>query len=257
VTAVVRQKLTLGAVQTGRRQAPSRVLIYGPEGVGKTRFASEADGVLLLDFEEGSNEYDVARLGARKLAEVEDILSALLMDEHDFKVLAIDTVDRLETLVHDAVCEREGKTSIEGFGYGKGFQIALDEWRRLLARLDELRVRRGIGILLLGHAAIRKFQNPQGDDFDRYQLRLHEKAGGLVKEWCDVVGFAQFEVVTKKDDRGAKAKGVATGDRYLYTQRDAAYDAKSRYPIPQELPFSWTEFAKAMRAARAQKEAAK
>jgi len=253
-TAPARTKLTLAAIQKGKLAAPPRILIYGPEGIGKTRLASECDGALLLDLEKGSAERDVARVKITRYDEVLDIVEALRHEQHEHRVLAIDTVTRLEGLVFDRICERTGKPSIEdvGGGYGKGYVAAADEFRLLFARLDELREQRNMAILLLGHSVVREFKNPEGENYDRYSLRMNEKnLSPLVREWCDLVGFATFDTVVKK------GKGAMTGDRLIYTQRTAAFDAKSRYDLPAEIPLSWAEFSKALRAARAQKEAAK
>ena len=40
-------------------------------------------------------------------------------------------------------------------------------------------------------------------------------------------------------------KGVSTGRRVLYTEWNAAYDAKNRYGLPPELPLDFAEYAAA------------
>lgn len=244
----------------GKRIAPSRILIYGTPGVGKTRFGADA-GVHFIDLEDGSGEFDCQRLGSlrseeyvppRTLDEVEEILDFLIYGEHTVKAIAIDTLDKLEAMIHAKICLMSGKDSIEGFGFGKGFQIALDELRRILARLDELRAKRGIPVLIFGHAVVRTFKNPEGEDFDRFQLKTNQLFAGAATEWCDVLGFASFELATQKPTKDApRAKGVTTGHRILRLQREGAFDAKTRYDMPTELPFAWAEFSKELRAAKA------
>ncbi len=109
---------------------------------------------------------------------------------------------------------------------------------------------------MLGHSIIKTFKNPEGHDFDRYQLKMNEKAAGLLKEWCDVVLFANFETYAKGDvDKNgklkAKAKGISTGARFLRTVRTASWDAKNRYNLPEELPLSYADFDAAVRAGEA------
>ena len=48
-------------------------------------------------------------------------------------------------------------------------------------------------VVIFGHSIVKTFKNPEGEDYDRYQLRVHDKTGGLIKEWCDVVGFVRFD----------------------------------------------------------------
>lgn len=254
------KRMGLASVTRGKQKKPKRILIMGPEGIGKTTFAADAPGVVLIDAEDGSSSLDVARFPVpQTLQDVYDAIDELMRVDHAYTTLAIDTVDRIESLVHRHVCDNATpqKTSIEDFGYGKGFQFALEEWRRLFARLDELRTRKNMTIILLGHVVIRTFKNPSGDDFDRYQLRVNDKAGGFMKEWCDFVGFAQFETVTRKqkgNPETARSKATLTGARIMHTVRDAAWDAKNRDGLPEELSFSWQAFDEAMNAAPAPDE---
>lgn len=256
-TAAPTRKVGLAAIRSGKRAIPVRMALYGPEGIGKTTFAADAPAPIFLDLEDGSTHLDVARFEDPRPSswpDVLDALDALLRGEHSYKTVVIDTLDRLEAMIWAALCERgdkEGpKDSIEGFGYGKGYAMALDRWRVLLARLDELRAKRDMGVLLVGHTQVKMFKNPAGEDYDRYQLRIHDKAAGLIKEWCEVVGFGLFETVTRRRAGDTRAKGAATGARILYTHRDAAWDAKTRYALPERLPFTWSDFAAALAAGR-------
>ena len=247
----------LSKVKRQRLAEPLRYLFYSAEGVGKSTLAAAAPEPIFMDIEDGTARLDVARYPfhdgrsghlpqtyADVLAGIEDLRDT----DHGYKTLVIDTVDRLETLLWDGACEyysgtkdeafnKKGGTleSIESFGYGKGYTVALQWWHRLCSRLDALRRERDMGIILLGHATIRPFKNPSGADFDRYQLRLHDKAGGFLREWCDVVGFAAFEDAIRKENDRARAKAYETGARLLHFERTASYDAKTRVPLPAEL----------------------
>ncbi len=132
-------------------------------------------------------------------------------------------------------------------GFGKGYAAALDEWRKFLAQLERLRAK-GMHVVLLAHTHLKTFKNPLGEDFDRYELKLNLKAGGLLKEWCDAVLFANYETFAVKASGTTKAKGVSSGARYIYTERTAGYDAKNRYALPAQMALSWAEFESAARA---------
>ena len=43
---------------------PQKVVVYGPEGIGKTTFAADFPDPLFIDTEGSTNVYDVARLPA-------------------------------------------------------------------------------------------------------------------------------------------------------------------------------------------------
>lgn len=104
-----------------------------------------------------------------------------------------------------------------------------------------MRNAKGLHVVALAHTWIRPFNNPVGDNFDRYELKLHAKASGLWKEWCDALLFSQYETFTKKLD-GGKVRAVSTGARVVHTTRNAAWDAKTRYPLPETIALDWGEF---------------
>lgn len=237
--------MQLSAVQTGRLEKPKRVLLYGCEGIGKSTFAAGAPSPIFIGAEDGTAQLSVARFPEpSNWAEVLEAIDTLTSNEHKYRTVVIDTLDWVEPLCWQHVCEQAKKPDIEAFGYGKGYVAALDAWRTLLAKLDRLRDKRGMDVLLLAHSHIRTFRNPEGEDFDRYELKLNQKAAGLCKEWPDAVLYAAFETLTNTD--GARTRGVSTGARYIHTERRAAWDAKNRYGLPERLPLSWDDFAEAI-----------
>lgn len=239
--------MRLEDVTRGKIRKPYSVSCYGPEGVGKSSFGAGAPKPIFVGAEDGTAQLDVARFPAPETWEdVLDVPRVLMRDAHDYQTVVFDTLDWIEPLIWKAVCDRDGFDNIEGYGFGKGYQVALDEWRKLLSSLERLMTTKGMNVVLLAHSWIRPFKNPSGEDFDRYELKIHTKAAGLVKEWSEAVLFANFETFVKEDKKTKRSKGVSTGARMLYTERKAAYDAKSRYPIPEELPLSWADFEAAV-----------
>jgi AAA domain len=264
----------LSAVSRGVIDAPDRIALYGDNGVGKTTLAAGSDDPIFVDIEDGSGHLDVPRYSFRDEAgghvprtfeEFETGIVDLATNPHSFKTVVIDTTDRLEALLWASMVERDSGSSrlkgrqifgIEDYGYAKGYDYAVDEWRKLLLKLDGLRAR-GMTVVLLAHAQVKPFKNPEGDDYDRWSLRMHAKAGGLLKEWVDINGFVRFEETSSKldpKDKGERARGVSTGRRLLCTERQAAYDAKSRWAIPAEIELPsenpWSVFGAALKQAK-------
>lgn len=239
-------RMTLSSLVKGRQQQPIRVLLYGPEGIGKSTFGANAPRPIFLGAEDGTASLDVVRFPRPdSLEDVHDAIALLRSpDGESFDTLVVDTLDWLEPLIWDFVVKRDGEKSIESYGYGKGYIAAIDEWRKLLRALEG--VARRMHVVLLAHSMIRPFKNPTGEDFDRYELKLHAKAAGLVKEWTDAVLFAQYETYAKKDEKTKRVRGIDTGARLVFTERRAAYDAKNRYSLPESLPLSWSDFAAAV-----------
>jgi hypothetical protein len=246
-----RGRMSLGAVIKGRVQAPLRVVLYGTEGVGKSTWAADAPSPIFLPVEEGSNHLDVARFPlATSWGDVLDALVELETGKHDFRTLVIDTLDALEPLVWDRVCvvrtSDSGKkvSSIEDYGFAKGYIYALDIWRELLERIDGLRSKRGMSVVLIAHADLKTIKNPDAEDFQRYDLKLHHKASALVREWSEHVLFAATEVALRKINNRTKIVGL--GDRVVHTTSAPGWVAKSRGNVPAMLPLSYESWAEAL-----------
>lgn len=250
-------RMSLQALVKGRQQQPVRITLHGLEGVGKSTFAAGAPKAIFLATEDGTGQLDVTRFPApRTWTDILDALRTLTLEAHDFQTLVIDTLDWLEPVLWAHICERDKQPSMEAYGYGKGYKAAFDEWRVFVAALEALRRAKPMHVVFLAHSAIKTFKNPEGEDFDRYQLKLSEGASGLLREWCDAVLYASFETHALKDARTKRFRGVSTGDRVLHTEWNAAYDAKNRYSLPEELPLSWADFYAGVESQSAAKAAA-
>lgn len=249
-------RVTLASVVKRANASPLRVLLHGVEGVGKTTFGALAPSAVILGPEDGIPRElgEVPHFpmpeGGWTWPDVVDAVRALAAGNHEYQTLVIDTLDWLEPLLWRDVCERNGATSIEevGGGYGKGYVAALDGWRSFIAELEQLRRAKAMHIILLAHSVIRSFKNPVGDDYDRFELKLNAKAAGIWKEWPDAVLFASHDDVASKDTRTKRVRGISTGARVVRTVHHAAYDAKNRFGLPEELPLSWAEFYAAVEA---------
>jgi hypothetical protein len=253
-----KRRMTVASAVTGLVEVPDRVLLYGTEGIGKSTFAAKAPKPIFITPErDGTARIDTARFPAPdSWADIIDSIDALVSDEHDYQTVVIDTLDAAEAMAWRFICERDKKSGIEDYGYGKGYVAALDEWRVFLARLERLRRAKQMGVILIAHSWIKPFKNPEGDDFDRYEMKLHPKAGGLLREWCDAVLFANYEILTVKESEKAKAKGVTTGERIVHTRRTHAFDAKNRYGLPETLPLDYEAFTTAVQSAEQVRDAA-
>ena len=244
-------RMTLSSITKGRLHKPIRLLLYGVEGVGKSTFGGAAPRPIFLAAEDGTGHLDVERFPAPSSAdEAFAAVATLATTDHEFKTFVVDTVDWLEPLLWAGICKRDGMADIEAYGYGKGYVAALDEWRRFLAAVERLRAAKGMNVIFLAHSWIKPFKNPAGEDYDRWEMKLHPKAGGLLKEWSDVVLFANHEELAVKDKRTKRVRGVSTGARLIYTTRTAAYDAKNRYDLPESMPLDWDTFDAAVGAHR-------
>ena len=108
-------------------------------------------------------------------------------------------------------------------------------------------------VILLAHAKVEKFEDPEATAYDRYSPRLHKHAAALICEWCDAVLFATRKIRTQTEDAGfnrkrtiANAIGKGGGERILRCIGGPSCIAKNRFGIVEELPLSWAAFMAAL-----------
>ena len=233
----------LKQVQRGKVAVPRRVLLYGTHGVGKSTWASMAEKPIFIQTEDGLAGIECERFPlAGKYEDVLAALGELYTEEHAYRTVVIDSLDWLQSLIYERVCKDRGVENIEDLPYGRGYVFALTRWREVLAGLDALRNDRGMTVILIAHAQIERFANPETDTYDRYSPRLQKLASALVQEYCDEVLFATYKVHTRTTREGfdrKRVQGLGTGERVMRTAERPAHVAKNRLNLPYELPLDW------------------
>lgn len=232
-------------IERGKKSAGAlKAVCYGPEGVGKTKFASQWPNPVFLDLENGSLRYDVARMPKpRNFKMLLDELGDVASNPNEVGTIIIDTADAAELLYNAAIVEEHKDIKApEDIPYGRGYVAQANKMQELLAALDKC-VDAGVNALVLAHAQIKKFEQPDElGAYDRYELKLSKKCAPLLKEWCDLLLFANFKTDVMKDDAG-KTKATGGTKRVMYTQHTAAYDAKNRLDLKPKLPFEFASIA--------------
>jgi hypothetical protein len=238
----------LAKIKRGGESLPPRILLSGPEGIGKSTFGASAPSPLFISQEQGLTGLDhVARITPESYADVLATVDELTANAGEFKTLVIDTTDWLERSIHAFVCKRDGQQSIEGYGFGKGYKVAEFELSALLTKLDTLRERQKFGIILLSHVQIKTFTQPGGEQWDRYEMKGHKGFTGILREWPDACLFASYEVFKTKAN-GGKAEKTIGGGRIIQTAWSPGWDAKNRLGLPETLNLSYEEFDAAVQA---------
>lgn len=233
-------------ITKGKRARAQKVVVYGPEGIGKSTFAAQFPGAVFIDTEGSTDNMDVSRLDKpSSYTMLKNEIAWVKANPTCCKTLIIDTIDWAESLIVDDICALHQKKGIEDFGYGNGYVYVKEQLGRFLNSLSEL-VDLGINIVLTAHAQIRKFEQPdEMGSYDRWELKLGKKTSSqtapLVKEWADMILFANYKtIVMTADNKKKKATG---GQRVLYTQHHPAWDAKNRHNLPEEMPFDYAGIA--------------
>lgn len=234
-------------ITTGKIQSAKKIVLYGVEGIGKSTFASKAPDTLFIDTEGSTKELDVKRTPrptswTMLMGQVEYVKS----NPSICKTLIIDTADWAEQLCIEHICAIKEISGIEDMGYGKGYVYLEEEFGRLLNKLEDL-IQIGINIILTAHAQMRKFEQPDElGAYDRWELKLQKKVAPIVKEWADIVLFANYEThVINVDGQGTeKGKNKAQGGkRIMHTAHHPCWDAKNRHGLPEKLDFNFSGVA--------------
>lgn len=231
-------------ITRGKIQKAKKAVVYGPEGIGKSTFASRFPDPVFIDTEGSTSAMDVARLQRPTswnmlLEEVEYIKS----HPETCRTLVIDTIDWAEQLCVDHICSIHNKKGIEDFGYGNGYVYTKEEFGRFLNRLSDV-IEAGINVVLTAHAQLRKFEQPDElGAYDRWELKLGKKTASqtspLVKEWADMLLFANYKTYSVAVDKDGKKHKAQGGKRVMYTSHHPCWDAKNRYDLPEICDFDY------------------
>lgn len=229
---------------SGKIDSAQKVCIYGPEGIGKSSFAARFPNPLFIDTEGSTNNMDVRRLPRPTSWE-------MLLEEVGYvkcnpsvcQTLVIDTADWAEQLCISHVCAKAKKSGIEDFGYGKGYTYVMEEFGKLINLLTEV-LEKNIHVVVTAHAKMRKFEQPDEiGSYDRWEMKLTKLVAPVLKEWADMLLFANYKTtVVATDDKGTKHKAQG-GKRVMYTSHHPCWDGKNRHNLAPELPFGFEEVA--------------
>ena len=235
--------INLESLHRGVRNDPPRILIYGPEKVGKTTFASQAPSPVFLKFEEGQGSLDLTSWDINSFSEATEALGVLANEKHDFQTVVIDSLDWMEPkvwgqLIQDQPTDEKGRvvSDIEGYGFGKGYKHALKYWETWIDGLNYLRTERKMVIIQIAHSIVKTVNPPDGDSYDEHTIKLADKAGSKMIEFSDCVFFVRHKVHTTD----VKGKGfskdrkiaVGSGESEVMTQKMPSYYAGNRYSMP-------------------------
>ncbi len=228
---------------------PPRLLIYGPEKMGKTTLASQFPNPVFIQTERGeSTGLELTSFGhLTSFQEVLDAFGVLAAEDHEFKTVVIDSVSALEKLIWGQVCENSNVRSIElaAGGYGKGYVEAINLWGEVLDALNYLRINRGMTIVLLGHSLVTSFDDPETQSYSIYDIDLFNgkksSSRALITREVDAILLIKKDVTIKTENANPKNPGRARADggdtRWIYTQGRPAFTAGNRYSMPDRLMF--------------------
>lgn len=244
------------AVRTG-----CRVVFIATEGYGKTTTGALGESPVIVMTPDERGYLTLASRGlvpqmpvmmVRNWPELLASLHSLATEPHDRKTVVLDAMAGMESLLARHVCQTEfdgdwGEKGFQAWGRGKG--IVMREWPNIFPRLTAI-ANKGIDVLILGHARVKRFQAPEGADYDRYECNVGtDEVWARTKAWAEAVLFGNFRPIVemaRPEANTAKARGKAIAhQRIMRCQYSAVADAKNQYGLEAEyaMPDNPQEFA--------------
>ena len=231
-------------------QAPI-LCLYAVEGWGKTTLGAFAPKPLMICSETetgyqtlaGNNMVPALPVAvcdswAGTLGLLDQLLAA---DPAPYQTIVFDALGGFEELCFQHVTNYyfDGKRGDDGFmAYHKGYGLSVTDWLEFVSRIERLR-QRGHIILLLSHVKSGKVNNMTVIDFDQFSGSLHPKLWEPTKRAADAVLFGNFlSIVEAKNPKATKGRGIGGTRRVLYSTHTDGYDAKNRFGLPDimEMP---------------------
>jgi hypothetical protein len=224
-------------IVSGKMKKPVKMTLYGVEGVGKTTFASKFPRPLFIDAEAGTRRIDVDRIYVSNWTECLSVLRQLMNYKNQYDTIVLDTLDALEYLAIQSVCDRFKIPALGGNNdYGKSYSALASEFGEMIAELNALNDA-GFHIVCLAHAQVVRVETIGEDGaYDRYQLKLEKKTSAKIKEWTEFLAFMNFE--TKVIEQKGKKNKAVGGERIAYCEHSLYWDAKNRDTDSIPLKFS-------------------
>lgn len=233
-------------ISKGVIEKPQKVVLYGVEGIGKSTFLSQFPSPLFLDVEGSTHRMDVARIDPAPISWtelLETVREFLREKPAEFATLCLDTADWAEMMCVKHVCDKAKKDGIESFGYGKGYVYVAEEFGTLLNLLEDV-IGAGYNVAIAAHAKMRKFEQPdEMGAYDRWEMKLSKNVAPMLKEWADMVLFANYKTYSVAADEKGKVHKGQGGKRVMYTTHHPCWDGKNRHGLADELPFDFGQIA--------------
>ncbi|MFK7944198.1 MAG: ATP-binding protein [Paracoccaceae bacterium] len=235
--------LNLADVKTRKSTKPRILTVYGRPGVGKTTFGASFPDAVFIQTEEGEGDLEIASFTPedcfRDYTSIISALAQLYNDPHHFKTLVMDSINHLEPLLFAFICQKNNVSSIEAIPYGKGYTFAEEEFQNFWTWLETLRAQRNMNVVLLGHPEALTAPDPHLDEHKRFQLKMHKKMAAYVVERSDAVMLLdRLTIVAKGEEVMGKTmagRAKSSGQRVLYTDGGASFEAKTRFKAPEQL----------------------
>ena len=239
----------MNRLKKSHKPRPPIAIIYGRSGIGKTSLANCAPNCINIQLEDGLVGEHLAKAHTfGVLQSYDEFVGALKAvaanhKSEKWQTVVIDSLDALDPLVKEHVCEENNWSRLEDGAYGAGKSAHVNAWAKVITMLQHIRNSCGLGVILVGHNKPVQVTSPDSDPYHQQSLTLHQDVAKPLIAHSDLVLFATFPTHTISKDLGfnKKATRAITEAAVLMTTEQGAHVAKNRFSMPDKIPMQWDE----------------
>lgn len=212
------------------------MILYGAPKIGKSTFCSYADDALFIATEPGLNHLETANVFVNSWREFLEVMAALATEKHGFKIIIIDTLDKLCDFCELDICEKAKVQTIGDLGFGKGYTLYKNELKRVFIKVFAL----NMGVILTSHSQLIDVDTQTGRQ-TKWMPTFEKRAREIIMPMVDIIGFAQNVVSLNQN-------GERVESRVLQTKTSSIWEAGDRTGrLPETMPFDYKLFEKAIK----------
>ena len=189
--------------------AKMNTLIFSNPKVGKSTFCSHIPGALFAPTEEGLNYLEVNRIPlVDRWEQVLDLGRALAKEDHNYKMVIVDTVDQAFNRCEEYICKREKAVKISDIDMGAGYAMVKKEFIRVMTKFNSL----GLGLVFNSHSKLREVKT-KTLTYTMMDTSLSPGASQAVCGFMDHIFYAYIDEKGKRLMRTKPTKYINAGDR--------------------------------------------
>lgn len=229
----------------GRQITPLKIIIYGPNGVGKSTFASHFKNPIFIDFEQKSDHLDIDKQPIETFEEFMTYLKCLIDQDHDYSTIVIDSIDQLDSAIENYIKKLPVFVSNpKRLEFGNLNSLIAEKFFDVCRLLNILFSHKKMNIIFTGHESIRNSHDSRYPVFDYYHLKISPKASSVLCNWVHCTLFAAYEIFFEEEENVGfnKTRIRARGNdrRVLYTTGTANFLASNVFDLPHTIKLTKT-----------------
>ena len=209
--------------------AKLRVTMHGPPKIGKTTTLSKIDDMLIIATEGGHDHISGFIQPVDSWTKFLEVAKAISKKDHEFKTIAIDTIDNLVQFCREHVLTANKATHESDLPFGKGWSLVDGEFKRVFSKLTNM----GLGVWFISHTIEKEVENYLGKKYTKKIPSLPNKQRNFILGLSDVILFA--DIAQNEDGKY---------ERILRCQNSNDFEAGDRTgKLPATLPLDYGAFA--------------